>query len=233
MGVSMAGAVLIGSGPSLNRIDPHRLAGVKSIAFNRAYLAWPSWGFAPTYHACLDPRSLAIIGLELPGVITNYPATRFFLHRDAAKSGIEANARVSHSALEPGTVFSSSLTRLTDFGNVGATSLQVLAMLDYRRVLMVGVDGTYRPEDGHDRDPNHFRDDYAAGRDQLTDADRMRYSSGWPAAAAECGRLGVEVMNASPGTSLTCFAKIDLEQGLDWLAEVAVSSNGQMQRLVI
>lgn len=215
----MAGAVLIGSGPSLNRIDPRRLDGLASIAFNRAYLAWPSWGFAPRYYACLDPRSLAIVGSELPRVIASHQATRFFLHSDADKIGIEANARVSLSALGPGSAFSRSLARLTDFGNVGATSLQILALLGYHQILMVGVDGIYRPDAGQSHDPNHFRDDYAAGREQLTEADRERYIAGWPAAAAECARLGIEVLNASPGTALSCFAKVELAPGLGWLAE--------------
>ena len=64
-----AGIVLIGSGPSLNKIDPRKLAPYDAIAFNRSWLAWDDWGFAPRYHACLDPASIAIIGPELPPVI--------------------------------------------------------------------------------------------------------------------------------------------------------------------
>ena len=64
-----SGIVLIGSGPSLNKIDPRKLAPYDAIAFNRSWLAWDDWGFAPRYHACLDPASIAIIGPELPPVI--------------------------------------------------------------------------------------------------------------------------------------------------------------------
>ena len=51
----------------------------RRIAFNRSFLAWADWGFAPTYHACLDPLSMAIIGPELAAVVAAYPAHAFLL----------------------------------------------------------------------------------------------------------------------------------------------------------
>ena len=215
--------VLIGSGPSLNRIDVRALAPFHTIAFNRSWLAWPSWTFTPTYHACLDPLSMAIIGRELPPVVRSNPATRFFLHGDAARYGVGGTDRVSLSELAPGDTFASSLPQLTDFGNVGAISLQVLALLGYRKVLMVGVDGSYGADPEAARDPNHFRDDYARGRKPLTDADRVRYTAGWPLAAAECQRLGIDVRNASPGSALSCFPAVGLADGLAWLAAGSVA----------
>lgn len=211
------GVILIGSGPSLNRIDPRRLAGHHAISFNRAWLAWRDWGFAPRYHACLDPASIAIIGPELPPVVAMNPATRFFLHRDATKAGIAAGDNVTLCASVEGRHFSDTLSTLTDFGNVGAVSLQVLHLLGYRKVLMVGVDGDYLPEDDVGNDANHFRNDYARGRIPLTPALRSRYTDRWPAVAAECGRCGVDVRNASPGTVLTCFDQIDFDDSLVWL----------------
>jgi hypothetical protein len=223
-----SGAVLIGSGPSLNRIDPRRLAGHDTIAFNRSWLAWGDWGFAPRYHACLDPTTIAIIGPELPPVIAAHKMTRFFLHSDAAKAGIEADDHVTLSDLVQGGRFSGSLGVLTDFGNVGAVSMQVLHALGYRKILMVGVDGDYLPEQSVTGDANHFRDDYARGRVPLTPALRARYTGHWPVVAAECERCGIEVRNASPGTVLTCFDTIGFDEGLDWL-----SSDGSRPRHVL
>ncbi len=215
------GVVLIGSGPSLNRIDPRQLATYDTIAFNRSWLAWPNWGFAPSFHACLDPASMAIIGPELPPVIAAHQSTRFFLHSSAAKFGVQENAQVTLCDLVPGTAFSGSLPGLTDYGNVGSISMQILHALGYRKVLMVGVDGDYLPETDVRRDANHFRPDYAAGRLPLTPELRTRYTAGWPAVAAECERVGIEVRNASPGTVLKCFPAIEPAEGLDWLARSA------------
>jgi hypothetical protein len=216
-----AGIVLIGSGPSLNRIDPRKLAAHDTIAFNRSWLAWDDWGFAPRYHACLDPASIAIIGPELPPVIARHGGTRFFLHRDAARAGIEDGGNVTLCDVVEGERFGGSFAALTDFGNVGAVSMQVLQLLGYRKVLMVGVDGDYLPEMSIDSDANHFRDDYARGRVPLTPALRARYTGRWPVVAQECARLGMDVYNASPGTVLTCFDTIDLDEGLAWLSIAA------------
>jgi hypothetical protein len=211
-----SGVVLIGSGPSLNRIDPRRLRDIGTIAFNRSFLAWPAWEFAPTYHACLDPKSIAIIGSDLLPVIRQYPRTHFFLHADAAKARIEPSDHVTLADVSPDAAFAASWHRLADLGNVGAISLQILALLGHRRVLMVGVDGVYGAD--NDDDPNHFRPDYARGRVPLTDAERTRCTAGWPVAARECRRLGLDVRNASEGTALTCFATIGFSAGLEWLA---------------
>ena len=136
-----SGIVLIGSGPSLNKIDPRKLAPYDAIAFNRSWLAWDDWEFAPRYHACLDRVSIAIIGPELPPVIARHGRTRFFLHQDAASAGIADGGNVTLCGLVDGDRFGGTFTALTDFGNVGAVSLQVLQLLGYRKVLMVGVDG--------------------------------------------------------------------------------------------
>jgi hypothetical protein len=221
-----SGVVLIGSGPSLNRIDPRRLAGLDAIAFNRSWLAWDGWGFAPRHHACLDPTTMAILGPELPPVIDRYRGTRFFLHRDAEKAGVAAGGNVTLCDVASGERFSDVLTTITDFGNVGAMSLQVLRLLGYRRILMVGVDGDYLPEAAVDNDANHFREDYARGRVPLTPALRARYTGHWPVVAAECKRHGIEVRNASPGTVLTCFDTIGFDDGLAWLSSGASLARG-------
>jgi hypothetical protein len=218
-----SGIVLIGSGPSLNKIDPRKLAPYDAIAFNRSWLAWDDWEFAPRYHACLDRVSIAIIGPELPPVIARHGRTRFFLHQDAASAGIADGGNVTLCGLVDGDRFGGTFTALTDFGNVGAVSLQVLQLLGYRKVLMVGVDGDYLPEKSVDNDANHFRDDYARGRVPLTPALRARYTGHWPVVASECKRLGMDVRNASPGAALTCFHQIELDEGLAWLSAIAHS----------
>lgn len=212
-------AILIGSGPSLNRIDMSSVAGYRSIAFNRSWLAWRDWGFQPTFHACLDPATVAVIGPELPEIVANCPETHFFLHEHASSHGVPRANNVTFCRLLPGDSFGATPTTLTDFGNVGAVSVQLLQILGFRRILMLGVDGHYAPDSGSARDLNHFRDDYARGRVPLTPALRARYLDGWLSVAAECSRLGVSVRNASPGTALACFERIDIESGLIWLSQ--------------
>jgi len=118
-----AGCFLIGSGPSLKEVDVTRLAHLDAISFNRSYVAWKQWGFAPTLYACLDPVVFEDNLLEIRSLIEEYPRTRFFLPDSADSFGIRSSAQVSHIRVEPGHIFSTDILALTDFGNVGATSI--------------------------------------------------------------------------------------------------------------
>jgi hypothetical protein len=90
---------------------------------------------------------------------------------------------------------------------------------------MVGVDGRYLPERADELDVNHFSDTYARGQGRLTAADQRHYTAGWPLAAKECRRLGMEVRNASSGTALSCFETCGLGEGLDWLAPTCAEAS--------
>lgn len=215
-------AVLIGSGPSLNRIDIGRLSAFNTIAFNRSWLAWRDWGFSPRFYACLDPLTMNVIGPELPGVVASHPQTHFFLHDSAASYGLATEHNVSLCAIRAGVGFRVGSGPLTDYGNVGAMSVQLLHGLGCESILMVGVDGYQMPRDKEDVDINHFRDDYGRGRIALTPELCHRYSDGWRDVAVECRRVGLSVRNASPGTALTCIETTEFEQGLAWLSAASV-----------
>ena len=231
MGVDASpGCVLIGSGPSLNRIDVGRLASTDTIAFHRSYVAWDQWGFAPTLYACLDEIGFASSAAEIGELVRIHRGTRFFLADRAAQFGIGPSRRVSHVRLVQGDRFGTDVAELTDFGNVGATCLQLLALLGYRRVLLVGVDARYveldqqttlRDEDGYlrvEHDPNHFFPGYIRRQNPRAKPDLERILGRWPRVAAECARVGLDVRNASPGSALDCFPVSDFESGMSWVA---------------
>jgi len=224
-----SGCFLIGSGPSLNEVDVTRLAGSDTIAFNRSYIAWKQWGFAPTLYACLDQVAFEDNVQEIRSLIEEYPRTRFFLPDSAASLGIRSSEQVSLVGMAPGHGFSSDILALTDFGNVGATSLQILALLRYRRVAMIGVDARYRraeqarhvPE-GHkyvvlENDVDHFSAEYGRGRRSQANPDLDRILGQWPEVASECARIGMEVRNASSGSALECFRKTDFASAVEWV----------------
>lgn len=223
------GCFLIGSGPSLRAVDVSRLSGVPSICFNRSYVAWKAWGFAPQFYACLDDVVVEDNAVELRALIGEFPQTRFFLHDSARSYGISAMENVVLIKTRRGSSFGSNLEDLTDFGNVGATSLQILMLLGYRRVAMVGVDARYSPvessmvvdeKDGYvlvADDPDHFCPEYVQGKRLIASPDVKKVLGQWPAVAQECMRHSVDVRNASPGTALTCFPLIDFVTAIDWV----------------
>lgn len=224
--VKIASCFLIATGPSLNRVDVRRLANLDTISFNRSYIAWKDWGFAPTYYACFDPVVYEDNVQEIHELIKSYPDTRFFLPVSQNNFIINATPRVSFVTLLSGDFFCSEFPAVTDFGNVGATSVQILALLGYKRIVLIGVDARYSrigksipDKDGFvlvDDDPNHFSPDYAKGKRLNKNPDLVRSIEMWTKVAEECKRLEIEVMNASAGSSLDCFQKTDFETAIEW-----------------
>lgn len=207
-------AVLIGSGPSLSKIDIKSLVRFKSIAFNRSWLAWDEWGFDPTWYACLDGNSIGLLENDLKGVIASRRCHRWFLNNKTQLRGSSVTL-VATDAQAP----LAAVDKIADMGNVGATALQLLAGMGIRKILMVGIDAQYGPS-SVGRDCNHFRPDYAVRDIGPADAALFRrYVAGWPKIAAVCRDWGMEVMNASPGTVLRDFPVVSLEGGIAWLEE--------------
>lgn len=226
-----AGCFLIGSGPSLKCVDITQLANLDTISFNRSYVAWERWGFTPTFYACLDPVVFEDNVPEIHGLLRKCLRTHFFLPDSAQSFGIKSSAQVSIVKMSSGEKFATDISALTDFGNVGATSIQLLALLGYRRIAMVGVDARYEAvnaadvvagKDGFvfvDGDPNHFCPEYAHGKRQSAHPDLGRILGQWPQVASECRKHGIEVCNATPGSALDCFPTSDFADAIGWLSK--------------
>lgn len=223
-----AGCFLIGSGPSLNFIDIRRLVDIDTISFNRSYVAWERWGFAPKFYACLDPLGIEGNAQELRELVRKATHTRFFLNANAQMFGLEWASNVSLVQLTPGHEFSTDLSVATDFGNVGATSIQLLGLLGYDRIVMVGVDARYSHfnadiSDANDNDyfvvrddPDHFCSEYGQGKQRPLGYKLERVLGRWPMVARECARNSIEVRNSSSGSALECFPFLGFDDALEW-----------------
>lgn len=108
---------------------------------------------------------------------------------------------------------------------MSATSLQILAGLGFRRILLLGVDASYGDATAETSavatagkaDSDHFIPDYRAGLSFDTTTPRNQFVEGWALAAAGCEKLNIAIRNASRATSLTCFVRCNLDDGLLWL----------------
>jgi hypothetical protein len=74
-------AFIIGSGPSLNKIDVGKLRDYPTIAFNRSYIAYEDWGFYPTNWACADHSTLSGMVEDVKELISESSINRFWVKR--------------------------------------------------------------------------------------------------------------------------------------------------------
>ncbi|PCJ64946.1 MAG: hypothetical protein COA58_11790 [Bacteroidetes bacterium] len=178
---------LIGNGPSLNEIDVAALKNDITISFNRAYIAYEDWGFDPTYYMIIDIRVLENIYEDVNRLITHSKIKRFFI-RDvdgtedwnhscfSTREHIVKSDKVTFittNELIKGMKANVSFEDMGYFGDVSVCSLQVLYLLGYKRVLVLGCDANYEEKklkgvkitgneyvSSEDNDLNHFRPDY-------------------------------------------------------------------------
>ncbi len=227
----MKGCFLIGCGPSLKQINVSLLAEHDTITFNRSFLAWNDWGFHPTYYASFDPLALEDNRDELQSLIPSSSTRRFFLN-DRARPHWNDSPKISWVRVKHGETFRPSLGEATDFGNIGASCLQLLAAMGYSRVVLLGIDARYSPEiegtrEGGflrvSRDPDHFIPHYAEGKRRALEPDFHKILGRWPVVAEACRLHSIEVRNASPQSALTCFKRMDFDEARHWITTSPVT----------
>lgn len=203
------------------------VANLDSVAFNRSYVAWPRWGFAPTYYCCFDPVGLAEDAASLRNALAQFSMTRAFLNDSAAGLGFTPSERIVFVSVSEGALFRTDGRAASDFGNVGASSLQIVAALGYQRVALTGVDGRYAPIDKPgDARQNYFTDDYVVEGHRMLAFDDATSRRQWDRAAEGCRAAGLDVVNASVNSALECFPRMDLPSALKWLRGDAFNGAG-------
>jgi hypothetical protein len=212
------GAVLIGSGPSLDAGELRELAGFPAIAFNRSFIAWRDWGFTPRYYACTVEATAQLVIGDIERILSFDGLRKIWLHpwfrqAEAARS----DPRVEF--VTPGDhPFGVADGLAGDYGNVGASSLQLLWSMGHRRVLLMGTDGRYQRREGGPA-INHFHPDYIPpGFSSRAPARTEK----WLDAVADARAHGMDLRLRSPGSALSEIAGLEqdtgpLEQTMAWL----------------
>ena len=223
------GAVLIGSGPSLANVDVGRLRAYPTIAFNRSFIAYEDWGFAPRYYACIDHIALEDNVSDINKLAEAGQVEQLFLRNSAEKLGVHQSHNIRLIGLNDTLNFSTDLESLGMFNTVSAVSIQILASLGYQRILLLGVDAVYRTRQSAETmdkpyhlravkndDLNHFRADYYGKNRRFTRHNIEKQLQGWQALATALPDH-IQIKNATEGSALHVFPKITFEAGLDWV----------------
>jgi hypothetical protein len=207
----MGGVVLVGSGSSVKREDLALIQGFDAISFNRSYLIFEDWGFNPTYFASFDPRAIKVISGDLRDRVLPHVKRKVFLNA-SERLAFPVYERLHFVEVSSEIAPQFSLESISDCYTVGASAVQVLGALGYKKILLLGVDANYTMT-GSD----YFLKDYSLLNRQNVDFNVEDMFKGWERIATLCKTEKVEVVNCSRISNLGCFARLPLEEGVEWL----------------
>ncbi|MBN2557070.1 MAG: methyltransferase domain-containing protein [Anaerolineales bacterium] len=204
-------AVIIGNGPSLNRMDLSFLKNEFTFGMNRIYLGFEKWGFTPSYYVSVNPLVIeqsmeSIRGIDTP----RFLSTRAF---DFMKEPDEA---ILLTSLDAPYFSRDPREGLWEGYTVTYVALQLAYYMGFERIFLIGVDHHFSApgepnqeitSDG--KDINHFHPNYfgKGTRWHLPDLTNSEFSYRLARNAFEAD--GREVLDATLGGKLTIFPKVD------------------------
>ncbi len=224
--------VIMGNGPSLKDIDFDLLKNFDCFGLNAAYRAYERLNWWPKYHGCFDYVVTKSHRENLKNLVeSGTPIERFFYLEQVSDSN-----KVQKVTLLP---FRSStkwnnkeedFESFNDGGNSGVNASQVGVCLGYKKIILVGVDCNYvehiegvrltkdrRLEvmDDIDNNPNYWFGDYQQKGDRynLPQTEKFHLIP-WGEFAERAKNNGIQVVNCSTKTNLTCFRRSTIEKEL-------------------
>ncbi len=214
-------AFIVGNGPSLNKIDMGLIKDEITFGSNRVYLGFEQWGYDFTYWACQDELQIIqgadYYNSELPENMVKFvPQEHRALFTTANTYGLNILWRT-----EGYPKFSTSPNIFYEGWTVTYLLLQLAYLMGCNPIYLVGVDYSYKIGDtekrggkwGDSESSSHFIDNYMADdKGVVWNVPDFKMTDLAYACAAETLRSkNVQVFNATPGTKLNSFQKVDFE----------------------
>jgi hypothetical protein len=215
---------VVGNGPSLNLLDMGLLKDEITFGANRAYYGFDDWGHSFNYWSIED----RLVAEDIQDEWNRLAGPVKFIPRDMAP--LVANYDnlcwldfQRHPFAEAGPAFEPDTEQFHWGGTVTYLLLQLAIYMGCNPIYLIGVDFSYvRPDhvselDGVDKwisggdDPNHFFPDYFGQGRKWHDPKVERMGLAFARARQYADRNGVRILNATPGTKLDVFEKVEYE----------------------
>ncbi len=206
--------VIIGNGPSLNKMDLSFLKDEISFGMNRIYLLFDRWDFRPTYYVSVNPLVIEQSADEILKIET----TKFL-----ALNGLP------YIADPDDIVFLRSIGRpsfsrdprkgLWEGYTVTYVALQLAYFMGFSEVILIGVDHYFttpgQPNQevvSEGEDPNHFHPDYFGKGTRWHLPDLKNSEIAYNLAKQAFAENGRSIVDATVGGRLKMFPKIGYKQ---------------------
>jgi len=206
--------VIIGNGPSLNKMDLSFLENEICFGMNRIFLIYDKWRFRPSYYVSVNPLVIEQSTKE----ISSLPMPRFLSHKGI--EFFEEPGDIMFIAEHPEWEFSATpYSGLHEGWTVTFVAMQLAYFMGFSEVVLIGVDHHFvTPGDPNKEvvsqgdDPNHFHPDYFGKgmRWHLPDLERSEHSYHLAKSAFEStDRI---IVDATYDGKLTVFPKVDYRE---------------------
>jgi hypothetical protein len=186
-------AFVIGTGPSLNKIDMNKLKNYDCVTFNRAYVAFDDWGFVPKYYLAIDGNDIRSMYKDLGGLVKKYKDTDFFILDNEHHNSIHPETsfqdnekkislfdwdennlyRIQSSGdMFQGRKIDNTIQLPAHYPNAGWMGVELLYSLGYKKIGFVGCDSRYKDDAESNKDITKEGGEYISHAD--TDVNHFR-----------------------------------------------------------
>ena len=229
--------LVMGNGPSLKHIDFNKLKDIDTFGLNSAYRAYYRMNWWPTYHGCFDYRVTESHKEEFKKLtLGNNSIKRFFYLQKVSDSERLTKITLNRSSgnFSQGPIWQNSeadFDKFNDGGNSGVNACRVSVCMGYKKIILAGVDCNYQEiidgaslkktgtsdflqmEKTPEVNPNYWFDDYQQKGDIFNvPRTNVFQRPGWETLSRQAKNEGIEIINCSKGTKLTCFPIKDIEE---------------------
>ena len=206
--------VIIGNGPSLNKMDLSFLKDEICFGMNRIYLGFEKWDFLPTYYVSVNPLVLE----QSIDEILNIPAPKFISHHGIPYFEDPDQAIFLKSLDKP--IFSRDPSQgLWEGYTVTYVALQLAFYMGFSHVILIGVDHHFiapgNPNQevvSEGQDQNHFDPEYFGAGTRWHLPDLKNSEMAYKLARYVYANSGRSVIDATYEGKLQVFPKVDYRQ---------------------
>lgn len=207
--------VIIGNGPSLNKMDLSFLENEITFGTNRIYLLFDRWKFRPTYYTSVNPLVIEqsaqeILKIKAPKFLSN-KGIAFFQNPPEDVMFIQSLPKwyFSHDPREG----------LCEGWTVTYFAMQLAYFMGFSEVILIGVDHYFVTQGDPNKevvsqgtDPNHFHPDYFGKGIRWHLPDLKRSEGSYEMAKKAFEAEGRRIIDATVDGRLTIFPKVDYQQ---------------------
>jgi glycosyltransferase involved in cell wall biosynthesis len=216
--------VIIGNGPSLNKMDLSFLKNEITFGMNRIYLLFDKWDFRPTYFISVNPLVIEQSVEEIKAIT----APKFLALEGLPFIGT-ARENIFIQRRPGGAHFSDDPRNGYWWPTVTYAAMQLAYFMGFSEVILIGVDHYFKTKGDANKeivsdgvDENHFHPDYFGKGIRWNLPDLERSETAYRLAKQAFEADGRRIIDATVDGHLTIYPKTDYRQIFDYRLPFAV-----------